>query len=461
MSAVASFAGMMKKHGLGQSLIRRNPFYYDNARELLEQGERMDLAQRREWSQERLRRTLAIARRTEYGRKVGGGATLDTWPLLEKESLRNNQKIFVAGNKWLASPAATGGTTGIPLSLVRSMSGVAFEQACQDRLIEQLGAKPRTDRIAILRGDNIKDPNDLKPPHWVKSNGGQCMVFSSNVLMHETIADYASALREFSPKLLCAYPTSLECLCRLLQQHELHLNIPCVMTSSEVLKREAWDLARETLGCELTDYYGQAERLAFAYALSPRQYRFLPTYGHVELRPFKSEQMSDAGQGVLYEIVGTTFWNDLMPLVRYRTGDLVRLPENWGAREIEEVVLGTRMFSGVLGREQEILVCPKGVRLTGIDHIPRDVSHILRIQVIQESLDDVRILVLPAAGYSERDAAQLLQNARAKVPETMRLRIETAQWLERTPRGKTPLVIHREPVRLQLRQQGVEPSPTR
>jgi phenylacetate-CoA ligase len=114
-----------------------------------------------------------------------------------------------------------------------------------------------------------------------------------------------------------------------------------------------------------------------------------------------------------------------------------------------------------LGREQEILVCPKGVRLTGIDHIPRDVDHILRIQVIQESLDDVRILVLPAAGYTERDAAQLMHNARAKVPASMKLRIETAQWLERTPRGKTPLVIHRAPVQEQLRQQGVEPSQTR
>jgi hypothetical protein len=109
----------------------------------------MDFAQRREWSDERLRRTLAIARRTEYGRKVGGGETVDTWPLLEKESLRNEQKAFVAGNKWLSSPAATGGTTGIPLSLVRSLNGVAFEQACQDRLIEHLGADPRNDRICI------------------------------------------------------------------------------------------------------------------------------------------------------------------------------------------------------------------------------------------------------------------------------------------------------------------------
>jgi hypothetical protein len=139
----------------------------------------------------------------------------------------------------------------------------------------------------------------------------------------------------------------------------------------------------------------------------------------------------------------------------------VRLPDDWGPREIEEVTLGLRSFSGVLGREQEILVCPMGVRLTGIDQIPRDVSHILRIQVIQEDLNEVRILVLPAPGYTERDAAQLLHNARAKVPDSMHLSIETAQWLERTPRGKTPLVIHRAPVQEQLRRQGIEPSQTR
>jgi phenylacetate-CoA ligase len=106
-------------------------------------------------------------------------------------------------------------------------------------------------------------------------------------------------------------------------------------------------------------------------------------------------------------------------------------------------------------------VCPEGVRLTGIDQIPRDVKHVLRIQVIQENLNEVRILVLPAAGYGERDAAQLLENARAKVPSSMQLSIETVQWLERTPRGKTPLVIHRAPVQDQLRRQGVEPSRTR
>lgn len=460
MSAVASIAGFMKRHVAGPTLIRRNPFYYEWARSLLDDGDRENLAQRRAWAQAQLKRTLQFARRTAYGRQVKGGDTLGSWPLLEKESLRDGQDAFITGNRWLSAPASTGGTTGIPLSLVRSFRGVVFEQACQDRLIEQLGADPRG-RIAILRGDNIKDPNDLKPPHWLKTNGGRCLVFSSNVLNHETVRDYARALREFSPNLLCAYPTSLECLCRLLREHGEQVEIPSVLTSSEVLKREAWFLASDTLDCDLADYYGQAERVAFAFALKPREYFFQPRYGHVELRPFTSDQIADAGHGGLYEVIGTTFWNDLMPLVRYRTGDLVRLPDHWGEREIEEVTLGLRPFPGVLGREQEILVCPKGVRLTGIDHIPRDVSHILRIQVIQENLNDVRILVLPAPGYNARDAAQLLQNARAKVPESMQLRIETAQWLERTPRGKTPLVIHRAPVQEQLRRQGVEPSQTR
>jgi phenylacetate-CoA ligase len=460
MNAAATIGGFMKRHVVGPTLIRRNPFFYGRARSVLEEVDRLDLDQRRAWSEAQLARTLHFARRTAYGRRVKGGDRLDSWPYLEKESLRDGQKNFITGNRWLSAPASTGGTTGIPLTLIRSLKNVVFEQACQDRLIEQMGADPHG-RVAILRGDNIKDPSDLRPPHWIKANGGRSLIFSSNVLNNETVRDYAAALREFAPTLLCAYPTSLECLCRLLQQHGERVRIPSVLTSSEVLKREAWTLARETLGCNLADYYGQAERVAFAYALEPRSYRFLPSYGHVELRPFTSDQIADAGQGGLYEIIGTAFWNNLMPLVRYRTGDLVRLPDHWREREIEEVTLGLRSFSGVLGREQEILVCPKGVRLTGIDQIPRDVSHILRIQVIQESLSEVRLLVLPAPGYSERDAAQLLENARAKVPDTMNLHIETVQWLERTPRGKTPLVIHRGPVQEQLRRQGVEPSQTR
>ena len=76
MSAVASVTGFFKKHTLGQSLIRRNPFYYEPAWEALEEIERLDLAGRRAWADRQLARTFELARGTEYGRSVRGGDSL-------------------------------------------------------------------------------------------------------------------------------------------------------------------------------------------------------------------------------------------------------------------------------------------------------------------------------------------------------------------------------------------------
>jgi hypothetical protein len=128
--------------------------------------------------------------------------------------------------------------------------------------------------------------------------------------------------------------------------------------------------------------------------------------------------------------------------------------------ELEELALGLRSFSGILGREQEVIACPAGIRLTGLESIPHNVEHVLRIQVVQETLDSARILVVPAPGFCDADAAQLMANVRAKVPCALSLSVEIAQWLERTPRGKTPLIVHRPPVHEALRRAGVEPMHT-
>jgi phenylacetate-CoA ligase len=163
----------------------------------------------------------------------------------------------------------------------------------------------------------------------------------------------------------------------------------------------------------------------------------------------------------LYEVVGTSFWNNLLPIVRYRTGDLIRLPTSWGERELEELSLGLRTFEGVLGRQQELLVCPQAIRITGIGCIPHEVKNVLRFQVVQEDLDEARIFVLPDAKFTVSDAEVLLANARARIPPNVNVTVEIAPRLERTPRGKTPLIVHRPPVHDALRRHGIEPLFTR
>jgi phenylacetate-CoA ligase len=460
MSATMAFVDRLKRHVVGESFVRRNPFYYERSRKLLDRLQSEDFEARRAWSREKLARTLDAAQRTDYGGIVRGHDNIQSWPLLDKELLRNRLRVFTTGNEWFTTPAITGGTAGVPLRLVRSLDGIVFEQACIDRLVLGLGLHPRNARMAVLRGDNLQDPRMLVAPDGVRANGGRSRIFCARAVSPKNIDRIADSLEEFAPQLLLAYSSALETLCRLLQERGRTLKVPAALTSSEVLKPEAWTLANETLGCRIADYYGQSERVAFAYAFAPREYRFLAGYSHVEFVPHESKLLAPDSGEKLYEIVGTSFWNNVMPLVRYRTGDLIRLPAIWGARELEELALGVRSFRGILGREQEVIACPVGVRLTGLESVPHDVEHVLRIQVVQETLDSARIRVIPARGFCEDDAAKLLANARAKLPWEMRLRIEVAQWLERTPRGKTPLIVHRPPVHEALRRAGVEPMLT-
>jgi phenylacetate-CoA ligase len=437
-----AFVKKLKTLRIGDVAIRRNPVFYASVTEELRMLERADLAVRRGWTRARTREALHFAARSAYGRLLGRPAELEQWPLLEKSSVRANPNAFLSGPAIFAARASTGGTTGVPLQLTRSLRSIVLEQACIDKMLRRLRADPRDARIAVLRGDNVKDPSDMQPPFWIEVAGGRRLLLSSNHLNAATIGAYARALEDFKPDVIWAYPTALESLCLLLLRAGKRVSVPRVLTSSEMLAPHIWPLALEALNSELLDYYGQAERVAFAYAQRPQEYRFLPGYANVELHPTTRE-----GEHVLYEIVGTNLWNFAMPLPRYRTGDLIRLPAAWGAAELEEVALGVRTFAGVLGRDSDILISPEGVRLTGIDHFQRDVAHVLRIQVIQEAPDDVRVLVLPDAGYTERDAAQLLQNIRTKLPDSMRVEIRRVDALERTALAKTPFVIHRPAVR--------------
>jgi phenylacetate-CoA ligase len=435
----------LKTSRVGDLAVRRNPIFYASQRDQLHALAHANLAERRAWTHERLREVLRAAARSDYGRSITANTTLERWPLLEKSSVRGARDAFISGPALFASKATTSGTTGMPLKLTRSLRSIVFEQVCLDELLRLCGVDPQRARTVVMRADAIKPPSDQRPPFWITVANGERMMFSPHHLSAATVAQYADALEAFRPDALWAYPTSLESLCLNLRRIGRKVHIPNVLTSSEVLQPQVWRLAQEMLGCKVLDHYGQAERVAFAYAREPEQYRFLPGYAYVELHP-----VTRGPTQTIYEIVGTNLWNLAMPLPRYRTGDLVALPASWGAAELEEVALGVRTFSGVIGREVDVLVSPDGVRLTGINHFPRFVSHVVRIQVIQEAADHVRILVLPDTGYSERDAEQLMSNVREKLPADMRVSIEPVETLEKTAQNKTPFIIHRPPVQALL-----------
>jgi phenylacetate-CoA ligase len=430
---MAHLIARLKRFDLSDRLLRRHPLYYARARGELEAFARLDGEARRDWQHHKVRHLLAAAGRSEYGRQLGSPRFLGDWPILEKDMVRERPRSFLTGAGWITAPASTSGTTGTPLSVRRSLSSVAFEQVVLDGLVRRVGFDPAACRGAVLRGDDVKSPADRNPPFWRLANGGRRLIFSSNHLDAQTLDAFVTALRDYAPQVLFAYPTVLESLCTLMLAHGVTLPIPLTVCGSEVLTRETCELARRALGTRVIDYYGQAERVAWADGDPEGGYRFLPSYGVVELRFVESRDNGD-----IYDVIGTGLWNRAMPLVRYLTGDRIRLQPGGNAAAVAE---GRESFPEILGRSGDYILAPSGARLLGIDHIPRDVPHVVRAQFVQESADTVTLFILPAQGFDDECRRLLLEHARLKLPPSMTLRIETTDRLMRNRAGKAPLVI--------------------
>ncbi|MCS7300677.1 MAG: hypothetical protein NZ556_03890 [Fimbriimonadales bacterium] len=416
----------------GERFVRRNPLYYPQAVRTFFWLQEASLEERKAFAQRRLETVLRAAEKTTYGRAFKG-KPFEAWALLPKERVRGREEEFLTRPKWLTSHGSTGGTTGVPLHLYRSLQSVCYEQATYDYPLLKHGVNPMKARVALLRVYDFKDPSDSEPPFWKFTANGRKMLLSANHLCAKTVKHYVNALREFAPDVLSSYPVTLEQLSLLLQRYDLRLRIPLVIATSEAMSSEARRLTANALNAEVLQSYGAAERVAFAWSERPDEYWMFQGYGWVEFIPVEEDS-----ETITYEIVGTGFWNMAMPLVRYRMGDLVVLPRG---EPVEPILWGERPFRGVIGRQSDYLVSPEGAHLVGIEQIGEGVSNALRIQVIQPAPDFVRILVIPGKGFSEADSAKIMRNARRKLPQSMQLRLEIVEEPIRTPAGKAPYII--------------------
>lgn len=418
--------------------VRRNPFYYSSFISTFKTLVHSTDDQVEGYNTPCLVRVLKRASRTRYGQVQGGSLAISDWPLLEKQQLRQHPTDFQIGLPWFGLEAATGGTSGMPLRMRRSLSGIVAEQAGMDFIAGLAGVDLRRARVAVLRGDSIKNPSDRQPPFSKVVADGQRLMLSSHHLSADAIQYYVDDIIAFAPDCLFAYPSSAEALCKHIRDRGCKVSIPLVICSSEMLLPATWRAVEATLGARVIDRYGLAERTSFAYASKPGQYFFLSGYGHVELLPVRRDDKFQ-----YCEIVGTPFWNTGMAFVRYRTGDLVLVDAAYDDAALKRVCLGKLPFAGIEGRASDYLVAPDGARIIAMNHLPREVEHISQMQIVQESLTSVVIRVVPERGFGSADSATIEANARQKLPDKMVVRIEVAQALERTAAGKTPFIIRR------------------
>jgi len=352
-------------------------------------------------------------------------------PLLDKMTVRAAGKQLLSNNaSRFIFKTNTSGTSGTPLTLFQDLHAINRENAFVWRQLEWAGYTSGAKR-AWIRGDMIIPASVVKPPFWRKNDFDNMLMFSSYHLSEQNSPAYLAALAQFDPAIIQAYPSSIAFLAAYLDaadQFYAGENLRGVVTSSETLTAIQRELIEKRFGCRVFDWYGQTEHVAAIGTCEQGRYHIISDYSYVELIP------SEAGR---YELVGTGLSNFVMPLIRYRTGDFVE------SDAVEQCTCGRSfpVVKRIHGRDDDYVKLRDGRRIGRMDHVFKDVENILEAQIVQDTLDELVIRVVPSPKFGGSEEKILLKNASDRVGDGILIRIERTDSLERTRSGKLRNVI--------------------
>jgi phenylacetate-CoA ligase len=259
-----------------------------------------------------------------------------------------------------------------------------------------------------------------------------CLHLSSFDFKRENIEYYIQRLRRFRPVLLKAYPSSLDVLCRWVRDAGLELPAPgAVLTCAETLLEHQRQMIQQTLAAPLYDFYNQNERAALISTCRHGRYHIHEEYSLVEQVPVGALPQEGG------EIVATTYHNMAMPLIRYRTGDLATPGDNTPCACGRHY----RTMGSIQGRIEDVVVTPDGRHVGRLDAAFKYSPGIRLSRIVQRTPREIRVDIVKAATYSQRDAETLERELRARLGGSIGIHFNFVEEIPVGSNGKIKFVI--------------------
>ena len=361
--------------------------------------------------------------------------SLKEFPLIDKSDIRTRSNEFLSAIKpKVIVNGSTSGTTGTPLSIPQGMESIVREQAFITRALVWAGFK-EGDKRAWIRGDMIVPIEQKNAPFWRYSYFEDMILLSSYHMTQEAIPLYLETMNKYGVDIIQAYPSSIVTLAKYLESNNLFYSgkLKSIMTSSESLSKEDKMLVEGRFKCIVFDWYGLFERVAAIASCEYGRYHILTDYSYVELQPDESKDGIERA-----EIIGTNFSNHLYPLIRYKTGDHVLLSKE------QQCPCGRvyPLVDSIEGRVGDYLVAADGQKIHILNHIPKGVGGLLATQFIQDSINEVTVLVVVDSDkYKPSDELALIDNIKSRLGVETIVLVKKVDTIPRTKNGKVRQAI--------------------
>jgi phenylacetate-CoA ligase len=358
--------------------------------------------------------------------------SFDDWrklPLLDKDAVRSHFDDLKSNDAHSlgAVPCTTSGSTGTAMTFLldRDVNMAAF--ALFWRVWSMCPSWHIGKRQVSLSG--------YSGGKWEYQWKARVLALSSFHLSRESVGEFAGLIKSYGPKFLRGYPSSLYLFARLLDEAKLSVKFPFVFSGAETLLPFQRARIEQTFGCRLIDHYSHWERCGSICECMYGRLHAENDYGFHEIIDAGGQP---AKPGEIGKLVATSLHNRAMPLFRYDTRDLAV----WSAET--ECPCGSRfpIIERIVGRIEDVVLTPEGRLVGRLDAALKYSPHIRLAQLIQESTDLLRVLLVCDAEYNELDdEGPLLRELRARLGEAIEIRIEKVADIPRTPGGKLRFVV--------------------
>ncbi|TDI42924.1 MAG: phenylacetate--CoA ligase family protein [Acidobacteria bacterium] len=359
---------------------------------------------------------------------------LEQIPILEKATIRERPKDFIseAVNRQSLETRETSGTTGSPMPVRVDKASLRRNYAYYNLFRARAGTAVGR-RRATFNGRVICSAARRRPPFWVRDWTENNLLFSVYHISPATADAYLERLRRFAPQEIHAYPSALLTLARHARAGGQALPHPeCLIVSAESLGADDRAFLSEAFACPVFNQYGNAEMTLFAGDCTEGRLHVETGYSFVEI----PGALPDAQGRLTGDIVTTGFVNRAMPLIRYRMGDTVTLTS-------DPCPCGrvTPVLQEVAGRTDDLLILPDGRQIGRMDPVFKGLIGLDEVQIIQESIQRVRLDVVPAAGYGPRSEKELHRAVADRLGAGVEIIIRQVENIPRTAGGKFRAVI--------------------
>ncbi|MCP4267432.1 MAG: phenylacetate--CoA ligase family protein [Candidatus Brocadiaceae bacterium] len=361
---------------------------------------------------------------------------LSRLPLLTKQIIKDNLDELKSGKAKNLIKSNTGGSTGLPLIFYQGKRRVSADVAAKRRATQWWGVDIGDPEIVIWGS-----PVELTKQDRFRAFRDRLFrthLLSAFDMSSEKMAEYLSFIRNFRPRHVFGYPSSIYILCKFAQREGVDLNdlgVKVVFVTAERLYDYQRELINDTFGAPVANGYGGRDSGFIAHECPQGGMHITAENIILEVIDRECCVLPPGKRG---EIVVTQLETHDFPFIRYRTGDVGVLSD-----QACPCGRGLPLLKEVEGRTTDFIIAPDGRIMHGLSliYVLRETNGIEEFKIIQEGLDNFLVQIVTVPSFNSSNEENIRKGFQERLGKDVIVRFDYPEVINPEKSGKFRYVV--------------------